>query len=68
MKATDTYAQNAGGGTTGRNKCESANHMADIGDEIREYIANLASASASAAQEQATNSMGKTNQFDAMAA
>jgi ribosomal protein L31 len=42
--------------------------MADIGDEIREYIANLASASAGAAQEQAANTMGKTNQFDAMAA
>ena len=68
VKATDTYAQNAGGGTTGRNKYESANNMADIGDEIREYIANLASASAGAAQEQATNTMGTTNQFDAMAA
>ena len=68
VKATDTYTQNAGGGTTGRNKYESANHMADIGDEIRDYIANLASASAGAAQEQAANTMGKTNQFDAMAA
>jgi len=67
MKATDTYAQNAGGGTTGCNKYESANHMADIGDEIRKYIANLASASASTAQEQVANTMGKTNQFDAMA-
>ena len=69
MKATDTYVQNAGGGTAGRNKYESANNMADIGDEIQEYIANLASASAGgAAQEQAANTMGKTNQFDAMAA
>ena len=68
VKATDTYTQNAGGGTTGRNKYESANNMADIGDEIREYIANLASASAGAAQEQAANTMGTTNQFDAMAA
>ncbi len=42
--------------------------MADIGKEIREYITNLANASAGAAQEQATNTMGKTNQFDAMAA
>ncbi len=69
MKATDTYAQNAGGGTAGRNKYESANNMADIGDEIREYIANLTSAAADgAAKEQAANTMGKTNQFDAMAA
>ena len=42
--------------------------MADIGDEIREYIANLASPSAGAAQEQAANTMGKSNQFDTMAA
>jgi hypothetical protein len=68
VKATDTYTQNVGGGTAGRNKYESTNNMADIGDEIREYIANLASASAGAAQEQAANTMGKTNQFDAMAA
>ena len=68
VKATDTYTQNAGRGTAGRNKYESANHMADIGDEIREYIANLANASAVAAQEQAANTMDKTSQFDAMAA
>ena len=68
VKATDTYTQNSGGGTTGRNKYESANNMADIGDEIRDYIANLASASAGAAQEQAANTMGTMNQFDAMAA
>jgi hypothetical protein len=66
VKATDTYAQNAGGGTAGRNKYESANNLADIGDEIREYIANLASAAAGA--EQAANTMGKNSQFDAMAA
>ena len=30
VKAADTYAQNAGAGTTGRNKYEPANHMADI--------------------------------------
>ena len=69
VKATDTDAQNAGGGTAGRNKYESANNMADIGDEIREYIANLASASVGGAvQEQAANAMGKTNQLDAMEA
>ena len=56
------------GGTTERNKYESANHMADIGNKIREYIVNLASASAGATQEQAANTMGKTNQFNTMAA
>ena len=69
VKVTDTYVQNAGGGTAGHNKYESANNMADIGNKIREYIVNLASASADgAAQEQAANTMGKTNQFDTMAA
>ncbi len=67
VKATDTYAQIAGGGTTGRNKYKSTNHMADIGDEIREYIANLASTTAGAAQVQAANTMSKMNQFDEMA-
>ena len=46
VNATDTYEQNAGGGTAGRNRYESANQMADHGDEIREYIQQLASASA----------------------
>jgi hypothetical protein len=63
VKATDTYRQNAGGGTTGRNKYESADQLADCGNEIREYIAKIASASASAANANAT-----TNQFKAMAA
>jgi len=69
VKATNTYVQNAGGGTAGRNKYESANNMADIGYKIHEYIANLASAAADGAtQEHAANTMSKTNQFDAMAA
>jgi hypothetical protein len=46
VNATDTYEQNAGGGTAGRNRNESANQMADYGDEIHEYIQQLASASA----------------------
>ena len=61
VKATDTYRQNAGGGTAGHNKYESVNHMADFGDKICEYIANLASASAGAAQEQAANTIRKTD-------
>jgi len=63
VNATDTYEQNAGGGTAGRNRYESANQMADHGDEIREYIQQLASASAanhathSAANIQTTNKL-----------
>ena len=69
VKAANTYVQNAGGGTAGRNKYESANNMEDIGYKIHEYIANLASAAADGAtQEHAANTMSKTNQFDAMAA
>ena len=62
VKATNTYEQNAGGGTAGRNKYKSANQLADYGNKIREYIAKIASASASAANVNAT-----TNQFKAMA-
>ncbi len=39
VKVTDTYEQNAGGGTAGRNKYKPANQLADYGNEIREYIA-----------------------------
>ena len=46
INATDTYEHNAGGGTAGRNWYESANQMADHGDEIHEYIQQLAIASA----------------------
>ena len=55
VKATDTYEQNAGGGTTGRNRYESANQMADYGDEIREYIQQLASAGAASQNDAAAN-------------
>ena len=63
VNATDTYEQNAGGGTAGRNRNESANQMADYGDEIHEYIQQLASASAAnnatdtAANVQTTNKL-----------
>ena len=46
VRATDIYTQNAGAGTARRNKFKSANHMADFGNNICEYIANLASTSA----------------------
>jgi hypothetical protein len=62
VKATDTYKQNARGGTARRNKYKSANQLADYGDKIREYITKIASASASTANANAT-----TNQFKAMA-
>jgi hypothetical protein len=45
VNATDTYEQNAGGETAGRSRYESANQMADHGNEIREYIQQLASTS-----------------------
>ena len=55
VKATDNYEQNAGGGTSGRNRYESANQMADYGDEIREYIQQLASAGAASATGSTAN-------------
>jgi hypothetical protein len=45
VKVHDTYIQNSSSGTAGRNKYESANNMADIGNEIKDYIAKIASAS-----------------------
>jgi hypothetical protein len=38
VKATDTYKQNAGGGTAGHNCYKSANQLVEYGNEIREYI------------------------------
>jgi hypothetical protein len=51
VKATDTYKQNAGGGMAGRNCYESANQLAKYGNEIREYIQQLASAGAANATD-----------------
>ncbi len=65
VKATDTYVINAGGGTTGRNKYESANQLADYGKEIREYIAKTAGVSASS---QAATADATTKQVAEMAA
>ena len=45
VKVHNTYIQNSSSGTAGRNKYESANNMADIGNEIKDYIAKMASAS-----------------------
>ena len=55
IKATDTYEQNAGGGTAGRNRYDSANQMADYGDDIRVYIQQLVSVGAVSATDAAAN-------------
>ncbi len=55
VKATDIYEQNAGGGIAGRNRYDSANQMADYGDDIREYIHQLVSVSAVSATDAAAN-------------
>jgi hypothetical protein len=55
VKATATYKQNAGWGTVGRNHYESANQMANYGNEIREYIQQLASAGAANATDNVSN-------------
>jgi hypothetical protein len=65
VKATDTYVMNAGGVTTGRNNYESANQLADYGEEIWEYIAKIAGVSASS---QAANADVTTKQVAEMAA
>ena len=63
INATDTYKQNAGGGIAGHKRYESANQMADYGNEIREYIQQLTSTSAAnnatdtAANVQTTNKL-----------
>jgi hypothetical protein len=55
LKATKTYKQNAGGRTTGRNRYDSANQMADYGNKIREYIQQLASTGVAKATDTAAN-------------
>ena len=40
----ETYTQNSGG-NSGKRGYESANQMADVGDEIQKYIQEIASAS-----------------------
>jgi hypothetical protein len=67
VKATDTHNQNTGGSTTGRNKYKSANQLAECGNEIHNYIAQIASAVA-ANNDHAANTQAKDTQFDAMLA
>ncbi len=68
VNATDTYKQNAGGGTAGRNRYESANQMADYGDEIHEYIQQLASASAANNATDTVANVQTTNKLTTMEA
>ncbi len=65
MKATNTYKQNAGGGTAGQNKYKLANQLADCGNKIRHYIAQIVSA-AVANNDHAANMQTKDTRFDAM--
>jgi hypothetical protein len=67
VKATNTYKQNAGGGTAGQNKYKSANQLADCGDKIHYYITQIASAAA-ANNDYAANTQTKDTQFDVMLA
>jgi hypothetical protein len=41
VKLHDTYIQNSGGGTTGHHAYESANSMADLGDEIKDLVVKM---------------------------
>ena len=42
VKAHETYIQKSSSDAAGHNKYESANNMADIGDKIKDYIAQMA--------------------------
>jgi hypothetical protein len=55
VMATNTYTQNAGGGTARCNCYKSANQMADYGNEIRECIQQLTSAGAANATNNPNN-------------
>ncbi len=65
MKATNTYEQNAGSGTAGQSKYESANQLVDCCNKIRSYIAQIASVAA-ANNDHAANTQAKDTQFDVM--
>ncbi len=67
VKATDTYEQNAGSSTTGQNKYQSANQLADCGKEIRNYIAQITSAAAAYNNNHAANTQVKDTQLDVIA-
>lgn len=53
IKSYDTYEQNAGTGA--QNTYDSASRLADVGDELREYINQIASANAQQKEDAAAN-------------
>jgi hypothetical protein len=59
------FAARSEGGTTGQIKYELPNNLADCGNEIRNYIAQIASAAA-ANNDDAANTQAKNTQFDTM--
>ncbi len=74
VKDFETYTQNSGG-KTGKMGYESANHMADVGNEIRNYIQDIASATVADKERTAKNlaniskaSRAKDAQIDSIAA
>jgi hypothetical protein len=67
VKATDTYEQNGGGGTTSCNKYKSANQLSGCGNEINDYIAKIASTAATNS-DHAANTQATNTQFEAMSA
>jgi hypothetical protein len=64
VKVTDTYKQNAGGGTAGQKKNESANQIADCSNKVCNYIAQIASAAVTN-NDHAANTQAKDTQFEA---
>jgi hypothetical protein len=61
VKAINTYEQNAGGGTAGRNCYKSAKQLAEYDNEIREYIQQLASTGAANMTDNTINVQTKEN-------
>jgi hypothetical protein len=53
IKSYDTYEQNAGTGA--QNTYDSASRLADVGDKLREYINQIASANAQQKEDAAAN-------------
>jgi hypothetical protein len=66
VKATNTYKQNAGGGTPGQNKYKSANQLAYCGNKIHNYILAQIASAAAANNDHAANTQAKDTQFEAV--
>jgi hypothetical protein len=65
VEATATYKQNARGGTAGQNKYESAIQLTDCGNEIHNYIIQIAS-TVVANNNHAASTQAKNTQFNAI--